>query len=105
MGSFWHWAVYNIPGDVTELPQNAGDPDAGLLPAAAATVPNELRLARFLGAAPPPGHGQHRYFFVLSALSTDTLEIPADATPAFIGFTLREHIVGRAVLMATSHTE
>lgn len=102
---FWHWAVYNIPGDVTELAQNAGDPDAGLLPAAAATIPNELRLARFLGAAPPPGHGQHRYFFVLSALSTDTLEIPPDATPAFLGFTLREHIVGRAVLMATSHTD
>lgn len=101
---FWHWAVYNIPGTATELAQNAGDPDAGLLPNGARTLPNELRLARFLGAAPPSGHGEHRYFFVLSALAVESLDVPDDATPAFLGFTLREHILGRAVLMGVSHT-
>ncbi len=101
---FWHWAVYNIPGTATELAQNAGDPDAGLLPGGAITLPNELRLARFLGAAPPPGHGVHRYFFVLSALSAVTLDLPHDATPAYLGFTLRDHLLGRAALMATSVT-
>lgn len=101
---FWHWAVDNIPGSATELAQNAGDPDAALLPNGARTLPNELRLARFLGAAPPSGHGEHRYFFVLSALAVESLDVPDDATPAFLGFTLREHILGRAVLMGVSHT-
>src|SRR6185436_7027333 len=30
---FWHWAVANIPVSVTELPSDAGNPDAKKLPA------------------------------------------------------------------------
>lgn len=102
---WWHWAVHGIPADTTELPQNAGDPDAGLLPAGAVTLPNEIRLARYLGAAPPAGHGEHRYYFVLSALAVDTLDVPDDATPAYLGFVLRDHLLARAVLRGTSRTE
>jgi Raf kinase inhibitor-like YbhB/YbcL family protein len=101
---FWHWAAYNIPASVTSLPADAGNPDAGLLPKEAATLPNEFRLARFLGAAPPAGDGPHRYFFTVSALSIDALELDPNSTPAVLGFMLREHLVGRAQLMATSET-
>ena len=31
----------------------------------------------FLGAAPPEGHGDHRYMFVVSALGVDSLPIEA----------------------------
>lgn len=102
---WWHWAVHGIPADTRSLARNAGDPDAGLLPAGTVTLPNEIRLARYLGAAPPAGHGDHRYFFVLSALSVETLDVPAEATPAYLGFVLRDHIIGRAVLMGISRTE
>lgn len=98
---WWHWAVYNIPASVGALPRGAGDPDAGLLPAGAVTVPNERREARYAGAAPPPGHGEHRYVFTLSALAVESLQLPADCTPGFLGFQLREHIVGRAQLTGT----
>jgi phosphatidylethanolamine-binding protein (PEBP) family uncharacterized protein len=28
---WWHWIVYNIPGDITELPEGAGSPDGVIL--------------------------------------------------------------------------
>lgn len=102
---WWHWAVHGIPAETHELAQNAGDPDARLLPVGAVTLPNEIRLARYLGAAPPAGHGDHRYFFVLSALGVDHLDVPDDATPAYLGFVLRDHLLGRAVLQGVSRTE
>jgi Raf kinase inhibitor-like YbhB/YbcL family protein len=101
---FWHWAVYNIPASVTSLAADAGNPDAGLLPPGAVTLPNEVRLERFLGAAPPPGHGEHRYFFTVTALDVDTLELDPGTTPAVLGFNFLGHVLGRAQLMGTTET-
>jgi Raf kinase inhibitor-like YbhB/YbcL family protein len=101
---FWHWAVYNIPASVTRLAGNAGDPDAGLLPPGAVTLANEVRMARYLGAAPPPGHGEHRYVFTVTALDVPSLELDAGSTPAVLGFTFLGHILGRAQLMGTTET-
>ncbi len=101
---WWHWAVYNIPADITFLPQDAGRPDAHLLPAGAITLPNELRLERYLGAAPPAGHGEHRYVFTLSALDVERLDLPDGSTPAFLGFIFADHILARAQLTGRSET-
>jgi Raf kinase inhibitor-like YbhB/YbcL family protein len=101
---FWHWAVYNIPASVTGLDADAGTPDAGLLPERAITLPNEMKLERYLGAAPPPGHGEHRYFFTVSALDVDGLELEAGSTPAILGFTMLGHVIGRAQLMGVTQT-
>jgi len=96
---FWHWAVYNLPADVTELPAGAGSPDSTALPAAAVTLRNDAGLRRYLGAAPPQGHGDHRYVFAVHALDCSTLELPDDATPAYLGFNLFFHAIGRALLV------
>ncbi|OLF16366.1 YbhB/YbcL family Raf kinase inhibitor-like protein [Actinophytocola xanthii] len=101
---FWHWAVADIPASVTELPAGAGDDSGSGLPAGAYQLPNDARLARFIGAAPPAGHGPHRYVTVVHALDVPTLGVPADATPAYLGFTIAGHILGRAVLTATAET-
>jgi Raf kinase inhibitor-like YbhB/YbcL family protein len=101
---FWHWAVYNIPASVTGLAAGAGDPDAGLLPPGALTLPNEARLSRYIGAAPPPGHGEHRYFFTVTALDVPTLELDSGSTPAVLGFNFLGHVLARAQLMGTSET-
>lgn len=92
---FWHWVVANIPGNVTSLPAGAGDPARALLPAGAITLRNDAGQPRFVGAAPPAGHGAHRYFFVVHALDAP-LPIDADATPAFAGFNAFFHAIGRA---------
>ncbi|MER6670720.1 YbhB/YbcL family Raf kinase inhibitor-like protein [Amycolatopsis japonica] len=101
---FWHWAVADIPAAVTELPEGAGDDAGSALPEGAIQVPNDARLARFLGAAPPAGHGVHRYFVVVHALDVESLGVPADCTPALLGFTMSSHVLARAVLIATAET-
>ncbi|MGP3919915.1 YbhB/YbcL family Raf kinase inhibitor-like protein [Nonomuraea sp. 10N515B] len=99
---FWHWAVADIPATVTELPEGAGDETGSGLPEGAYQLPNDARMARFIGAAPPAGHGPHRYFIVVHALDVETIGVPAEATPAYLGFTIAGHILGRAVLTATA---
>jgi Raf kinase inhibitor-like YbhB/YbcL family protein len=99
---FWHWAVADIPATVTELAAGAGDEAGSGLPEGAFQLPNDAGMARFIGAAPPAGHGRHRYFIVVHALGVETIGVPAEATPAFLGFTMSGHILGRAVITATA---
>ena len=97
---FWHWAVANIPASVTMLPQGAGTPGSTDLPAGAVTLANDAGMKGYVGAAPPAGHGQHRYYFTVHAVDVDSLELPDGATPAFLGFNLFSHTLGRATLVA-----
>lgn len=101
---FWHWAVADIPATVTELPEGAGADTGFGLPEGAFQLPNDARAARFIGAAPPAGHGPHRYFIVVHALDVEHIGVPADFTPAYLGFTMAGHTLGRAVLTATAET-
>uniref|UniRef100_UPI00201A984D YbhB/YbcL family Raf kinase inhibitor-like protein n=1 Tax=Modestobacter marinus TaxID=477641 RepID=UPI00201A984D len=99
---FWHWAVAGLPASVTELPSGAAD---GGLPDGAVQLRNDAGFAGYVGAAPPAGHGRHRYFVVVHALDTDDLGVPAEATPAYLGFNLFSHTLARATLVATFEVE
>lgn len=96
---FWHWAVADIPADVTELPTGAGTPGSNALPPGAVTLSNDATMRGYLGAAPPAGHGEHRYYFTVYAVDTEALGLPEDATPAFLGFNLFAHTLGRATIV------
>jgi Raf kinase inhibitor-like YbhB/YbcL family protein len=91
---FMHWAVANIPGDVTTLPAGAGAV-GGPLPAGALTIPNDLRMRQYIGPNPPPGSGRHRYVFIVHAVDVPTLDIDPDLTPVVLGFNLHFHTVAR----------
>ena len=93
---FWHWAVFNIPADVTELPSNASKEG---LPAGAVQLNNDARMPGYVGAAPPAGHGPHHYWTVVHAVDVPTLDVPAEATPAFLGFNLFSHTLARAIIV------
>jgi phosphatidylethanolamine-binding protein (PEBP) family uncharacterized protein len=56
-------------------------------------------MAQYVGAAPPEGDGRHRYYIVVSALDIEKMEVPKDATPAFLSFNMLGHILGRAVIV------
>ncbi|CAD5990149.1 YbhB/YbcL family Raf kinase inhibitor-like protein [Agreia sp. COWG] len=97
---FWHWAVLDIPADVNTLASGAGTPGSELLPAGAVTLKNDAGVAGFVGATPPPGHGDHEYYVVVHAVDVESLGLPADASPAMLGFNLFMHAVGRAIISA-----
>jgi len=99
---FWHWAVYGIPADVTELPTGAGSQDGAGLPAGAVQLRHDGGVRQFLGAAPPEGHGPHRYYFVVHALDTDQLEmVDENSSPALLGFVMSGHTLARGTVLAT----
>ena len=96
---FWHWAVANLPATVTELPAGIGD--GSELPGEAITLRNDAGLARYVGAAPPAGHGHHRYFIAVHAVKVEKLDLSADASPAYLGFNLFMNAIARAVIHGT----
>jgi len=95
---FWHWAVVNLPANVTELPTGAGDESGSGLPPGAFQLPNDARTAHYVGAGPPEGHGRHRYIFAALALAAEKIEIDREATPALLMFNLFSGTLGRAFL-------
>ncbi len=104
MSGFWHWAVANIPATVTSLPEGAGDDTGSGLPGPAIQLPNDARDTRFVGGAPPAGHGPHRYVITVHALDVEDIGFQADSTPAFLGFAMASHILARATLTGTAET-
>ncbi|ODR11347.1 hypothetical protein BHQ15_01655 [Mycolicibacillus koreensis] len=96
---FWHWAVANLPATCTELPAGVGD--GSLLPGEALTLVNDAGMRRYVGAAPPAGHGAHRYYVAVHAVKVEKLDLPEDASPAFLGFNLFMNAIARAVIVGT----
>ena len=94
---FWHWAVADIPASNTSLDTGAGEGDSSL-PDGAWTLRNDAAIARYLGAAPPAGHGKHTYFIAVHAVDVESLGIGHDSTPAFLMFNLSGHTLARAEL-------
>ena len=92
---FWHWAVGNVPPSVTRLESGAAD---GELPGGAVQLKNDAGFAGFVGAAPPPGHGPHRYWIAVHALDVEHIDLGEDSTPAFLSFNMFGHTVARAVI-------
>lgn len=95
---FWHWALVDIPADVTSLPAGVTDAD---LPPGAFHLRNDGGEPGFMGAAPPQGDHPHRYFFVVHAVSEESLGIDPGASNAVMSFNLVFKTLGRAVLHGT----
>ncbi|MBV7667886.1 YbhB/YbcL family Raf kinase inhibitor-like protein [Streptomyces halstedii] len=95
---FWHWVLFDIPADVTELPAGAGGGAFEGLPPGAVHARNDYGSKDFGGAAPPAGEN-HRYVFTVYAVDSEKLGPDSDASPAVVGFNLRFHTLGRARLI------
>lgn len=98
-GTFRHWAVYDIPGDRTQLPEGAGNGASKLKQGV-----NDFGDASYDGPQPPAGHGVHHYHFRLAALDVETLPIAVGEDVARIWAKARPHILAEADLVGTFET-
>lgn len=94
---FMHWAVANIPREVTSLRRGQGTEPVEM-PTGSLTLPNDLRLRGYIGANPPAGSGRHRYVFVVHAVAVERLDIDPEMTPVVLGFNLHFNTLARGVL-------
>ncbi len=97
---WWHWIVYNIPGDVTELRTGAGDVSGKGLPKGSVHGRTDFGTFDFGGACPPEGDKDHRYIFTVFALKTEKIDVPAEASAALIGFMINANTVAKASFTA-----
>ena len=67
---FVHWVLYNIPGNVTEIPEGVDNYTLGV---------HSRNKPGYMGPMPPQGHGVHHYYFMLFALD-EQLMLPEGLT-------------------------
>ena len=95
---FWHWTVANIPADVTELATGAS---GTAMPAGSVEGRTDFSPSVYGGAAPPKGHGPHRYIFTVYAVDVPHLDLTADSSGAFFGFNMHFHALAKATIICT----
>ena len=98
---FWHWIAFNIPASITALPQNAGNPNAGLLPPPVIQLRNDFGTIGYAGPCPPSNAPPQRYRFTLYAL--DTAQLPGlDAGSPIAAVTPELHLHALATATLTA---
>jgi hypothetical protein len=93
---WWHWVMYNIPATTTSLPAGAGN--GRNAPRGSAEGPTDFGTKGYGGPCPPAGDKPHHYHITVFALKTDKLDIPGNATAAYVGFNLNANKLGTARL-------
>ena len=88
---FVHWILFNIPREITSLPEGAGT--AGGNPSGSILGYTDWGNNEYGGCAPPPGDPPHHYLFTVYALDVPKLELGSSTTYAFLRFSLRGHIL------------
>jgi Raf kinase inhibitor-like YbhB/YbcL family protein len=89
--SFTHWGMYNIGGNVTQLPENAGKAGSSF----GLQVENDFGLGQeYDGPCPPPNVAPdtHKYVFTVYALRTK-LDLPGSANFPANGETLYHALI------------
>jgi Raf kinase inhibitor-like YbhB/YbcL family protein len=98
---WWHWVVVDLPVTTTTLARGAGSPDAAGLPLGAFHLRGDDGVAGYVGAAPPPGDREHRYFFAVHALDIEHATIGPETMPGAAACNATFHTIARAHLVAT----
>jgi Raf kinase inhibitor-like YbhB/YbcL family protein len=83
---WWHWMIYNIPATTTSLEAGAGN--GRNAPRGSVEGPTDFGKKEYGGPCPPVGDKPHHYHITVFALKTDKLDVPGNATSAYIGFNL-----------------
>lgn len=94
---FWHWLIFNIPANVTELVSNAGTISKNLAPAGSIQSNNDTGQPGYAGPCPPPGP-IHEYLITVFALKTK-LSLDKNTPPALVGFNINANTIAKASIV------
>jgi Raf kinase inhibitor-like YbhB/YbcL family protein len=97
---WWHWVVYDLPGNTNQLPAGAGAEHSHGLPAGALQGRTDLGEDAYHGPCPAKGDPPHRYVFTVYALSVEKLDVPADSSGAMVTSIVQDHLLAKAVFVA-----
>ena len=97
---WWHWVIFNIPANVSELKADAGRIEKKLAPVGSIQSLTDFGKPGFGGACPPQGDKPHRYIFTVYALSIPKLELDEKTPPAMVGFMLNSNLIAKASLIS-----
>ncbi len=95
-GTFYHWILFDIkPRTRIELPKNI--PKTAETPYGIQGI-NDFRRVGYGGPCPPPGHGTHRYVFLVLALDTELPKVPNLVARAILEMA-QDHVVAYGYLI------
>lgn len=97
---WWHWVVFDIPADETQIVSNAGNPALGLMPSEAIQSMTNYGGNGYGGPCPPKGHGLHQYIITVHALKTEKLGLDENTNPATVGYYLGVNTIAKASIVA-----
>jgi Raf kinase inhibitor-like YbhB/YbcL family protein len=103
-GTFYHWAMFNIPGDRDGLAEGAGKPSlakSGDGASAPALGLNDFGNLGYDGPEPPHGHGVHHDHFRLAALDVPSLRLPQRVEVAAVWAEATKHALATAEVVGT----
>jgi hypothetical protein len=89
-GTWNHWLLYDVSASVHALAQGYKPGRVG------AGGTNDFGKLGYGGPCPPKGHGPHRYYFNLYALSVASLGLKAGAKRADLDKALEGHVLAQA---------
>lgn len=95
-GTFYHWVIYNIPPNVTSLPE--GVPKTFKTSFGLQCI-NDFRRYGYGGPCPPHG-STHRYVFVVLALDTK-LNLPSNADARAFLNAVKGHVLAYGALVVS----
>ncbi len=96
---WWHWVVFDIPANTTNIEAGAGDTTKHLMPAGAIQSLTDFGKSGYGGPCPPENDGDHQYIITIHALNTDKLGLDATANPALVGFYLNSHTMAKSSIV------
>ncbi len=96
---WWHWVVFDIPTNVSELASGAGTISNKLTPEGAIQSLTDFGVAGYGGPCPPKGTGIHQYIITVYALKVEKLGLNSSILPPGVGFNLFNNTIAKASIV------
>ena len=99
VSGWWHWVVFDIPSNITELIAGAGDAKMNLMPRGTIQSLTNYGMKGYGGSWPPEGYGLHQYVITLHALKTNKLTLDENTNTAVVGYYLWNNTLAKASIV------